>query len=174
MRKKNIWTGPTRAAKAERNILFLHDKPKEPTKEGPLSFVLFEFSFTSVSTVSRGHLSLVSLGLPIHVIGEVSWEPKKTSLGLLVYYSFMGVMYSMKYCCRGGRGGGLFYRMNTELVKKDFECMSISSSVFPFKTCLPIWMKQSGLEFRWKISSFTKTSLKFRAKVLVEIFHKKT
>jgi hypothetical protein len=33
----------------------------EPTKEGPLSFVLFESPFTSVSTVSRGHPSLVSL-----------------------------------------------------------------------------------------------------------------
>jgi hypothetical protein len=35
--------------------------PTEPTKEGTLSFVLFESPFTSVSTVSRGHLSLVSL-----------------------------------------------------------------------------------------------------------------
>jgi hypothetical protein len=41
--------------------LYLHDKPKEPTKEGPLSFVLFASPFTSVSTFSRGHPSLVSL-----------------------------------------------------------------------------------------------------------------
>jgi hypothetical protein len=31
-----------------------------PTKTGPLSYVLFEPPFTSVSTVSRGHPSLVS------------------------------------------------------------------------------------------------------------------
>jgi hypothetical protein len=35
--------------------------PNEPTKEGPLSFVLFEFPFTSVSTDNRGHPSPVSL-----------------------------------------------------------------------------------------------------------------
>jgi hypothetical protein len=33
----------------------------ELTKEGPLSFVLFESPFTSVSTVSMGHPSPVSL-----------------------------------------------------------------------------------------------------------------
>ncbi len=38
------------------------DKPNEPTKRRPLSFVLFESPFTSVSTVSRGYPSLVSLG----------------------------------------------------------------------------------------------------------------
>ncbi len=43
------------------NLLYQHDKPNEPTKEGPLSFVLFELPFTWVSTVSRGHPSLVSL-----------------------------------------------------------------------------------------------------------------
>jgi hypothetical protein len=36
-------------------------KPNEPSKEGPLSFVFFESPFTSISTVSRGHPSLVSL-----------------------------------------------------------------------------------------------------------------
>jgi hypothetical protein len=44
-----------------KNLLFRHDKPNKPikkTKEGPLSFVLFESPFTSVSTVSRGHPSL--------------------------------------------------------------------------------------------------------------------
>jgi hypothetical protein len=43
------------------NIMYLHDEPNEQTKEGPLSFVLFESPFTLVSTVSRGHPSLVSL-----------------------------------------------------------------------------------------------------------------
>jgi hypothetical protein len=44
--------------------LYQHDKPNEPTKKGALSFVLFEYPFASVSTVSRGHPSLVSLLAP--------------------------------------------------------------------------------------------------------------
>jgi hypothetical protein len=45
--------------------LYWQGKPNELSKEGTLSFVLFETSFTSVSTstVCRGHPSLVSLGL---------------------------------------------------------------------------------------------------------------
>jgi hypothetical protein len=51
------------AAKAEQKYpcMYWQGKPNEPTKEGPLSFVLFESPFTSVSTVSRGYPSLVSL-----------------------------------------------------------------------------------------------------------------
>jgi hypothetical protein len=45
----------------EKSVLYLARQAYEPTKKGPLSFVLFESPFTSVSTVSRGHLSLVSL-----------------------------------------------------------------------------------------------------------------
>jgi hypothetical protein len=37
------------------------NEPNEPTKEGPLSYVLLESPFASVSTVSRDHPSLVSL-----------------------------------------------------------------------------------------------------------------
>jgi hypothetical protein len=40
-----------------KNLLYRHDKPNEPTMDGPLSFVLFESPFTSVSTVSRGNPS---------------------------------------------------------------------------------------------------------------------
>jgi hypothetical protein len=42
------------------------DKPNKPTKKGSLSFVLFESPFTSVSIVSRGHPSLVSLQTPLN------------------------------------------------------------------------------------------------------------
>jgi hypothetical protein len=50
-----------------------NEKPNEPTKKGPISFVLYESPFTTVSKVSRGHPSLVSL-LPAHHIlaGTVS------------------------------------------------------------------------------------------------------
>jgi hypothetical protein len=58
---KIFCTGPTRAAKAGLKLLYRHDKPNETAKEGPLTFVLFESPFTSVSTVTRGHSSLVSL-----------------------------------------------------------------------------------------------------------------
>jgi hypothetical protein len=45
----------------EKHIIFWHKEPNEPTKKGPLSFVLFESPFTSVSTDSRGHpLSFLS------------------------------------------------------------------------------------------------------------------
>ncbi len=57
-------TGLTRAAKAGQKSLvpsYQHDTPNEATKEGPLSFALFESPFTSVSKVRRGHPSLVSL-----------------------------------------------------------------------------------------------------------------
>jgi hypothetical protein len=43
----------------KKNILYRHTKANEPTKKGPLSFVLSESPFASVSTVSRGHPSLV-------------------------------------------------------------------------------------------------------------------
>jgi hypothetical protein len=46
--------GPIEQLRQNKNLLYRHDKPNEPTKKEPLSFVLFELSFTSVSTVSRG------------------------------------------------------------------------------------------------------------------------
>ncbi len=42
--------------------MYRHDEPNEPTKEGHLSYVLPESPSASVSTVSRGHLSLVFSG----------------------------------------------------------------------------------------------------------------
>jgi hypothetical protein len=45
--KKLFCTGPTRAAKAEQNLVYWQDKPNEPTKEG----------------LSRGSTSLISLFL---------------------------------------------------------------------------------------------------------------
>jgi hypothetical protein len=44
-------------------VLYRHDEPNEPTKEGPALFVLHKTKspFASVSTVSRGHPYLVSL-----------------------------------------------------------------------------------------------------------------
>jgi hypothetical protein len=45
----------------DKNVLYRHDEPNEPTKEGPASVVLHKSPFASVSTVSRGHPNLVPL-----------------------------------------------------------------------------------------------------------------
>jgi hypothetical protein len=60
VKKKYFELGRIEQLRREKNILYLHDKPKEPTKEEPLTCVLFASPFTSVSTFSRGHPSLVS------------------------------------------------------------------------------------------------------------------
>jgi hypothetical protein len=59
--EKIFCNGPTRAAKSEKKSLVPALQAQQPIQEGPLSFVLFESPFTSVSAVSRGHPSLVSL-----------------------------------------------------------------------------------------------------------------
>ncbi len=58
--KKIFCTGRTGAAK---NLFCRHDKPNKPTMERPRSFVLLESPLASVSTVCRGHPSLVSINL---------------------------------------------------------------------------------------------------------------
>ncbi len=67
-----------------KNLVHFHDKPNEPTKKGPLSFVLFESPFTSVSTVSRGHPSLVSL-VPIAQQARQAALLGRLSLSMCLY-----------------------------------------------------------------------------------------
>jgi hypothetical protein len=50
--EKKFVLGLLKQPKKNKNLLYKHDKPNEPTKEGSPSFVLFESPFTSVSTVS--------------------------------------------------------------------------------------------------------------------------
>ncbi len=47
--------------KKDKSLLYRHEKHNDPTKEGPLSYVLQESPCASVSTVGRAHPSLVSL-----------------------------------------------------------------------------------------------------------------
>jgi hypothetical protein len=63
VRRKIFYTGPTRAGKAGQKSFVPASQAQrtEPTEEGRFSYVLFDSPFTSVSTVSRGHHSLVSL-----------------------------------------------------------------------------------------------------------------
>ncbi len=59
--KEYFVPGRLEQPRQNKNLLYWHDRPNEPTKEGPLSFVLFESPFTSFSMVSRGHPSLIPL-----------------------------------------------------------------------------------------------------------------
>ncbi len=61
VRRKKIVVGRLEQLRQDKNLMYQHDKPNEPTEEGPHSFVLFESPSTTVSTVSRGHPSTVSL-----------------------------------------------------------------------------------------------------------------
>jgi hypothetical protein len=62
-----FYTGPTRPAKTGQKSLYWDDEPNEPTKERLLSYVLLESPFASISTVSRGHPSVVSQeNIPLH------------------------------------------------------------------------------------------------------------
>jgi hypothetical protein len=55
---------------------------KETTKEGPLSYVLLETPIASVSTVSRGHPSLISLMLANEKLaGVINTRTKGTHEG---------------------------------------------------------------------------------------------
>jgi hypothetical protein len=54
--KKYFVLGPLEQPRHDKNLMYRHDEPNEPTKEGPLSFVFFESPFASVLTVRRGHL----------------------------------------------------------------------------------------------------------------------
>ncbi len=59
--KKHFVLGLPEQQSQDKSLLYRHDEPNEPIREGTLPFVLFESPFTSVSTVSRSHPSLVSL-----------------------------------------------------------------------------------------------------------------
>jgi hypothetical protein len=60
---KNLLYHGLDQSRQDKNLVHWHSEPSEPTKEGPLSFLLQKSPFASVSTVSRGHPSLVSLDL---------------------------------------------------------------------------------------------------------------
>jgi hypothetical protein len=60
-KEQNFVLGRLEQPMQNKNLFYWHNKTNEPSQEGPLSFSLFDSPFTSVSTVSRGHPSLVSL-----------------------------------------------------------------------------------------------------------------
>ncbi len=94
MRKKIFCTGPTRAA--NKNLLYWHDKPNEPTEKGPLSFVLFESPFSSVLTKGVGaDTTLAWAGwkqpdIPVEV-DTYRLETSRTEAGVLKKLSLAGI-----------------------------------------------------------------------------------
>jgi hypothetical protein len=50
--KKYCVLGLPELSMENKNLMYRHNEPNKPTKEGTLSFVLFESPFTSVSTFS--------------------------------------------------------------------------------------------------------------------------
>jgi hypothetical protein len=62
MAKKNFFVlGLLKQRRMDKNLLYVDNEPNEAIKEEPPSFVLLGSPFASVSTVSGGHSSLVSL-----------------------------------------------------------------------------------------------------------------
>jgi hypothetical protein len=67
LRKNYFVLGQLEHSRQDKNLLYQHHELNEPTKEGPLSYVLLDSPFASASTVSRGHPTLVSLVAPITI-----------------------------------------------------------------------------------------------------------
>jgi hypothetical protein len=58
-----VYVEEKKQSRQDKKLFYRHDKPNKPTKEGSLSFLS---PFASVSTVIRGHASLVSLAPTVH------------------------------------------------------------------------------------------------------------
>ncbi len=113
------------------NIVHRHDKPNEPTKDGPLLCVLFESQFTSVSKVSRGHPSLVTLAGThraerLHSIKEVEMRKVNRQTENPRLSSYMALFLHQLVDAGGGRR--MFY-----LIKKGLNRPKTISRYCPFK-----------------------------------------
>jgi hypothetical protein len=87
VRKNYFVLGRLEQPRQNKNLLYRQDRPSEASKEGPLSFVLFESPFASVSTVSQGPpLSIVSLMLILLIMLATSL-PDRLSNNQYVYPS---------------------------------------------------------------------------------------
>jgi hypothetical protein len=79
-KKKYFVLGRLEQPRQDKNLFYRpHDKPNEPTKEGPLSYVLLVSPFASVSTFRRGHPSLVSLDC--YILDEIRRNKEKKGSG---------------------------------------------------------------------------------------------
>ncbi len=62
-------------------------------REGPIHHVFFGFGLCNLST-----LNYAGAGLSIHMMGEVSWEPKEDDRGPLSIQSSMGQIVLRTQC----------------------------------------------------------------------------
>jgi hypothetical protein len=74
VRKKYFVLGQLEQPRQDKNLLYRHHEPIEPTKEGLHSYILLDSPFASASTVSRGHPTLVSLVAPCHNYSYLSFS----------------------------------------------------------------------------------------------------
>jgi hypothetical protein len=89
-----------------KSLLYRHDKPNEPTKEGAFSFVL-KFTFASVSTVSRDNpwsqmntiVKLVKCGKKI-----ISTPAYKCTFWVKSFCSGIVLVYNFTTCTYGECG----------------------------------------------------------------------
>ncbi len=88
-----------------KSILHRHDEPHEPSKEGTLSIVIFDSSFTSVSTVSRVHPSLISL---VWTIEKEEYREKTEIVHRSTYRVSLTLQCYIWLAIVGGGGGGIF------------------------------------------------------------------
>ncbi len=72
--QKYVEVGWPEQLRQDKNLLYRHDEPNEPTKEGPPSFLLHKTNICLSFNIQQQHLSLVSLGVFI-------WVPRETRKG---------------------------------------------------------------------------------------------
>jgi hypothetical protein len=102
-RNKYFGLGRLEQSRLDKNLLYRHDEPHEPTKEGPLSYVLLKSPFASVLAVSRAHPSLVSL-LPTP--GFLKTEQVKPVVFTFYYmYNFVFLVFSLGWIHTGSPPG---------------------------------------------------------------------
>jgi hypothetical protein len=106
--KKYFVLGQLEQQRQNRYLVYRHNKPNKPPKEGPLSIVLFESPFTSVSIVSKGHTSLCSL--------SGGWQHGQ-------------INFFMHYCCNSPRLYPCIQMTNVKIFNDDISLMFLPPSL---------------------------------------------
>jgi hypothetical protein len=98
-KKKHFVLDQLDQPRQDKKLFYRPNEPNEQAKEGSLSYVLLKSSFASVSTVISGHLSLVSMFLPLKWLSSRQLEDSDQDLGAaLAWHMRRGSMQtSRKY-----------------------------------------------------------------------------
>jgi hypothetical protein len=81
VRKKYFVQGRLEHPRQNKNLFYRHDKPNEPTKKVPLSFVLFESLFASVSTIEKRRGARLSA--QVELSRSFAWEGVEGAMQLV-------------------------------------------------------------------------------------------